>query len=80
MIELTYEGEGPVTTNLIFVGKGITYDTGGADVKTGGAMAGMHRDKCGAAAVCGFFQVLAQLQPKVCRATGGGGWVEGQDC
>ena len=37
--------------------EGITYDTGGADVKHGGTMAGMHRDKCGAAFVAGFFQV-----------------------
>lgn len=38
--------------------QGITYDTGGADIKAGGIMAGMHRDKCGSAAVAGFFQVL----------------------
>ena len=41
----------------MFCFKGITYDTGGADIKAGGVMAGMHRDKCGAAAVAGFFQV-----------------------
>ena len=35
------------------VGKGITYDTGGADIKAGGIMAGMSRDKCGAADVAG---------------------------
>ena len=35
----------------------ITYDTGGADIKHGGTMAGMHRDKCGAAFVAGFFQI-----------------------
>jgi len=38
--------------------QGITYDTGGADIKHGGSMAGMHRDKCGAAFVAGFFQVV----------------------
>lgn len=42
---------------LCVVSQGITYDTGGADIKAGGFMAGMHRDKCGAAAVAGFFQV-----------------------
>jgi leucyl aminopeptidase len=31
-----------------FAGKGLTYDTGGADLKTGGHMAGMSRDKGGA--------------------------------
>lgn len=39
--------------------QGITYDTGGADIKAGGVMAGMHRDKCGSAAVAGFFQVCS---------------------
>lgn len=42
---------------FFFFLQGITYDTGGADIKAGGFMAGMHRDKCGAAAVAGFFQV-----------------------
>lgn len=39
----------------------MTYDTGGADIKAGGVMAGMHRDKCGAAAVAGFFKVTNNL-------------------
>ena len=42
---------------MFLVGKGVTYDTGGSDIKAGGIQAGMHRDKCGAAAVGGFFQV-----------------------
>ena len=28
---------------MYLVGKGITYDTGGADIKAGGVMAGMSR-------------------------------------
>uniref|UniRef100_A0A672J574 Putative aminopeptidase W07G4.4 n=1 Tax=Salarias fasciatus TaxID=181472 RepID=A0A672J574_SALFA len=56
VIKLQYCGEGPIQKTLMLVGKGITYDTGGADIKAGGIMAGMHRDKCGAAAVAGFFQ------------------------
>ncbi|MEQ2203364.1 hypothetical protein XENOCAPTIV_029226 [Xenoophorus captivus] len=58
VIKLQYRGEGPIQKTLMLVGKGITYDTGGADIKAGGFMAGMHRDKCGAAAVAGFFQVV----------------------
>lgn len=45
--------------------QGITYDTGGADIKAGGCMAGMHRDKCGAAAVAGFFQVIHKIKEKL---------------
>jgi len=43
IIYLEYTGE-DVTSTHMFVGKGVTYDTGGADVKAGGVMAGMHRD------------------------------------
>lgn len=37
--------------------QGVTYDTGGCDIKAGGVMAGMSRDKCGAANVAGFLKV-----------------------
>jgi len=70
IIFLKYEGEGPITKTIMPVGKGITYDTGGADIKAGGIMAGMSRDKCGAAAVAGLFQVLATLRPKGIKALG----------
>ncbi|CAG9134514.1 unnamed protein product [Plutella xylostella] len=44
---------------------GVTYDTGGCDIKAGGVMAGMSRDKCGAAAVAGFVKACQLLQPRV---------------
>ena len=34
---------GEVKKTVYLVGKGITYDTGGADIKAGGVMAGMSR-------------------------------------
>ena len=43
IIYLTYSPPGEVTKSLFLVGKGVTYDTGGADIKAGGVMAGMHR-------------------------------------
>ncbi|PRD22233.1 UNVERIFIED_CONTAM: lap-2 [Trichonephila clavipes] len=49
---------------------GVTYDTGGADIKAGGVMAGMHRDKCGASAVAGFLQTVAELKPKGVKVIG----------
>lgn len=70
LIYLTYEGEGPIEKTLFLVGKGITYDTGGADIKAGGIMAGMHRDKCGAATVAGFFKTLSELKPKGIKVFG----------
>jgi len=70
IIYLTYNGEGPITRTLLLCGKGITYDTGGADIKAGGIMAGMSRDKCGASAVAGFFQTLVALRPKGVKVIG----------
>ncbi|KAH9278991.1 putative aminopeptidase W07G4.4 [Echinococcus granulosus] len=64
VVHLSYKGGSPVDTTLFLIGKGITHDTGGTDVKAGGVMAGMHRDKSGAAAVAGFFRTLSLLKPK----------------
>ncbi|XP_075986490.1 dipeptidase B [Anticarsia gemmatalis] len=57
---------------VMLVGKGVTYDTGGCDIKAGGVMAGMSRDKCGAAAVAGFLRACDLLRPalKVVAALG----------
>merc|ERR1711971_79457 len=65
VIWLTYEPEdGKFERTLYMVGKGITYDTGGADIKAGGIMAGMSRDKCGAAAAAGVMATVTKLQPR----------------
>ena len=48
---------------LFFSGKGVTYDTGGADLKAGGIMAGMHVDKQGAAGIAGFIKTVSLLAP-----------------
>lgn len=58
------------TQTLILVGKGITLDTGGADLKIDGGMYGMHSDKLGAAFVAGFFQILSILQPEGLEVVG----------
>jgi len=73
VIWLTYEPEGPIEKSIMLVGKGITYDSGGTDIKTGGSMAGMSRDKVGAADVAGFMKVVSILKPtnvKVIAAMG----------
>lgn len=64
VIRLEYTPEGAIEKTLMLVGKGIVYDTGGADLKTGGHMAGMSRDKGGAAAVAGFVKTVAELEPQ----------------
>jgi len=62
-IWLEYKAGTPTRT-ICLVGKGVTYDTGGADIKAGGVMAGMHRDKGGSAAVAGFMKMIAALKPE----------------
>lgn len=59
IIFLTYEPEDPscVLDTIMLVGKGVTMDTGGHNIKVGNHMLGMSRDKCGAATVVGFMQV-----------------------
>ncbi|XP_076265860.1 dipeptidase B [Rhynchophorus ferrugineus] len=72
---LEYNPVGPVEKTFFLVGKGVTYDTGGADVKVGGHMLGMSRDKCGAAAVVGFMNFVKETQPKNIRVVAGIGIV-----
>lgn len=62
VIYIDYEPEGMTSFDLDFymVGKGVTYDTGGADLKVNGAMLGMSRDKGGAAAIAGFILAAAK--------------------
>ncbi len=67
IVRLHYDGGSG--THFCFAGKGVTYDTGGADLKVGGAMRGMSGDKGGAAGVAGFFRLLAAAQPPGLRAT-----------
>ncbi|MFN3704779.1 MAG: leucyl aminopeptidase [Thermoflexales bacterium] len=46
---------------LVFVGKGVTFDTGGISIKPADNMPSMKADMSGAAAVFGAMQAIAQL-------------------
>ena len=48
-----------------FVGKGITFDTGGISIKPAEGMQAMKMDMCGAAAVIGAMQAIARLKPPI---------------
>ncbi|KAI3422008.1 Cytosol aminopeptidase, catalytic domain [Globodera pallida] len=69
LIWLEYDG-GDETDTLYLVGKGVTFDSGGADLKVGGSMFGMCRDKYGSAVVAGFFRALDELKPKGIKVVG----------
>lgn len=47
---------------IALVGKGITFDSGGLNIKTGDGMETMKIDMAGAATVLGIFSALAKLQ------------------
>uniref|UniRef100_A0A8R1XZR3 CYTOSOL_AP domain-containing protein n=1 Tax=Onchocerca volvulus TaxID=6282 RepID=A0A8R1XZR3_ONCVO len=64
LIWLEYNPEGFYDETIMLVGKGVTIDTGGADLKTNGNMFGMCRDKYGAAVVAGIFKALEILKPR----------------
>jgi leucyl aminopeptidase len=47
---------------IIFVGKGVTFDSGGISLKPGAGMDEMKYDMCGAASVVGVMNTIAELQ------------------
>jgi leucyl aminopeptidase len=50
IVKLTYEGNGKKgLKHLVLVGKGVTFDTGGHNIKSSQGMHGMHRDMAGSA-------------------------------
>jgi leucyl aminopeptidase len=65
LIHLTYHPEGEPLGRIVLVGKGITFDTGGLNIKPGEHMRSMKGDKTGAANVIGVFRSLARLRPPV---------------
>ncbi len=64
-------GEAPVA----FIGKGVTFDTGGISIKPAGGMEDMKGDMAGAACVTGLMQALAGRKARV-NAIGAIGIVE----
>lgn len=64
LIIMEYRPRGAKGT-LAFVGKGITFDSGGISLKPGHAMDEMKFDMCGAAAVVGAMDGIAAAKPAV---------------
>ena len=63
LIILEYRRKNPQDT-IAFIGKGITFDSGGISLKPGKNMDEMKFDMCGAAAVLGAMKAVGSLQPK----------------
>ena len=65
LIHLTYTPRsGAVRHRVAFVGKGVTFDTGGNNIKTGPHMYLMHSDMAGGAAVLGAAEAIGALKPE----------------
>ena len=64
-IHLTYRPQGPVQRRLALVGKGLTFDSGGYNLKVGAAQIDLMKfDMGGSAAVLGAARAIAELRPK----------------
>lgn len=64
LVVMEYQGNPSSKEKTAFVGKGITYDTGGLNLKPTGSMETMKCDMAGAAAVIGVIKAAAQLKLK----------------
>ncbi|MBQ7154976.1 MAG: leucyl aminopeptidase [Synergistaceae bacterium] len=61
LIHLTYKPEGNPSKRIAFVGKGITFDSGGLDIKPDNFMLTMKGDKTGACNVLAVMKGIAAL-------------------
>lgn len=61
MIVMNYQGRKRSGSPIVFVGKGVTFDTGGISIKSSDGMDEMKYDMCGAAGVFGTMQAIAEL-------------------
>jgi leucyl aminopeptidase len=75
LVIMRWNGDNKSKKRLAFVGKGVTFDTGGISLKPANAMIGMKYDMGGAAAVTGLMATLALRKAKV-NAVGVIGLVE----
>ena len=62
LITMEHNGGDKNQKPIVFVGKGVTFDSGGISLKPGGAMDEMKFDMCGAASVMGVMSACADLQ------------------
>ena len=65
LIILSYKGGDPSKGRLGFVGKGITFDSGGISIKPSEGMGDMKGDMAGGAAVIAAMRAIGELKPKI---------------
>ncbi len=65
LIEMIYEPAGGATKTVALVGKTITFDSGGLDLKSADGMYSMKTDMGGGGSVLGAMKAVAALKPNV---------------
>ncbi|MBH1988875.1 MAG: leucyl aminopeptidase [Myxococcaceae bacterium] len=65
VIKLSYKPSKKAKKHWVLVGKGVTFDSGGLDMKPSDGMLHMKTDMSGAAAVLGTMKIMAALQPEI---------------
>jgi leucyl aminopeptidase len=75
VVRLEYRPKGKARKHICLVGKGLTFDSGGLDIKPADGMLDMKIDMSGAAAVLGAMSAIARIKPDV-AVTGYLGCVE----
>lgn len=65
LIILSYKGDETSPDTMGFIGKGITFDSGGISIKPSEGMAEMKGDMSGGATVMAALSAIAQLKPKI---------------
>ncbi len=65
LITLSYKGDESSESAVGFIGKGVTFDSGGISIKPSKGMDEMKDDMAGGAAVMAALSAIAQLKPKV---------------
>ncbi|MBK8771268.1 MAG: leucyl aminopeptidase [Rhizobiales bacterium] len=75
LVVMRWNGGKKTDAPLAFIGKGVTFDTGGVSIKPAAGMEDMKGDMAGAAAVTGLMLALARRKAK-CNVVGAIGLVE----
>lgn len=64
-IHMKYSPSEQPRKKIAVIGKGVTFDSGGLDIKPAASMVNMKDDMAGSAATIGAMQAIAQLKPDV---------------
>ena len=65
LIIIEYSGSSRIKEKTALIGKGVTFDSGGQNLKSTGKIETMREDMAGAAAVLGVFSACVKLKPSI---------------